>query len=64
MYICFSYFDENSIINRLDQWSPNFSSRGPYRDFLDLLGPKLETKKNKGLHFDSISHFTNFLPKS
>ena len=44
-------------------WSPNFSSRGQDRDFLDLLRPKLETKKNKGLHFDLISDFTIFLPK-
>ena len=36
---------------RIRQWSPNFSSRGPDSGFLDLPGPKGE-KKRSSLRFD------------
>ena len=41
-------------INTLNQWSPNFSSRGLCIDFLNLHGPKRETKKKQksSLRFD------------
>ena len=46
----------------INQWSPNFSSRGPCIDFLDLLGPKRETKQKKV--FTSIDlEFCYFSPK-
>ena len=44
----------------LDQWSPNFSSRGPDLDVLDLPRPERE---KKSLHCESISNFAIFSPK-